>query len=154
MQDTDNGQRLDLDGAPWRIGLVQARFNEKVTQALAKICKEELLRLGVQATNIAHITVPGALEIPAALQVLARRKQCDALIALGCVIRGETYHFELVSNECAAGVSRVALDHHISVVNAVLTVEDQDQAWARTQPVGVGSARVAIEMAHLLKEIL
>jgi len=103
----------------------------------------------VPAAHIAHHTVPGALEVPLALQWLARRGEFDALIALGCIIRGETYHFELVANESGAGVTRVALDLDIPVANAILTTENLAQAQARQTDKGRDAARVAVEMALL-----
>ena len=150
MLGADKGQTLSLDGSALRIGIAQARFNEGVTQALADACLGELAALGVPAAHITHHTVPGALEVPLALQWLARRGEFDALIALGCIIRGETYHFELVANESGAGVTRVALDLDIPVANAILTVENEAQAWARAADKGRDAARVAIEMAQLL----
>lgn len=142
-----------LDGKKLYIGLVQARFNEDITNTLAEACKAELLALGVVAKHIDHITVPGALEVPAALQALAEKDIYDALIAVGCIIRGETYHFELVANESGAGVSRVALDYKLPVANAILTVENQAQALARQTINGREAARVAVEMANLLNEL-
>ena len=114
---------------------------------------DELAALGVAERDITHIKVPGALEVPVALQALAERDQFDALIALGCVIRGETYHFELVANESGAGVSRVALDYQIPVANAILTTEDISQAFARQQDKGRDAARVAVEMVNLLDDL-
>ena len=147
---TSNARDGRLDGRKFHIGLVQARFNETITNALADACKAELIALGVQVKNIHHITVPGALEVPVALQALARQEKYDALIALGCIIRGETYHFELVANESGAGVSRVALDYQLPVANAILTVETLAQAVARQTVNGREAARVAVEMIHLL----
>ena len=100
-----------------------------------------------------HVTVPGALEIAVALKALAETEDYDALIALGCIIRGETYHFELVANESGAGVTRVALDSGLPIANAILTVEDEAQAWARAEEKGRDAARVAVEMANLLEDI-
>lgn len=142
-----------MDGNKLYIGIVQARFNEDITNALAQACHAELLTLGVQAKHIDHYTVPGALEVPAALQALAEKNSYDALIALGCIIRGETYHFELVANESGAGVSRVALDYKLPVANAILTVENLDQAQARQTINGTEAARVAVEMANLLNDL-
>jgi 6,7-dimethyl-8-ribityllumazine synthase len=142
-----------LEGKKLVIAMVQARFNEAITDALALACKAELLRLGVAEKNIDLVRVPGALEIPLALQALAEKDRYDALIALGCVIRGETYHFELVANESGAGVSRVALDYQIPVANAILTTENLAQAQARQTDKGTDAARVAVEMANLLDEI-
>ena len=153
MQDADKGQAADLDGTDLRIGIVQARFNEKLSQALAQACIAELDVLGVAGKHIRHITVPGALEVPIALNAMAQSNRFDALIALGCIIRGETYHFELVANESGTGVSRVALDHEIPVANAILTVEDEAQAWARAEEKGRDAARVAVEMANLLEDL-
>src|ERR1700742_4713095 len=132
-----------------RIGIVQSRFNEPVCNGLVDACVEELQRLGVVGEDVLLVTVPGALEIPLALQKLAESGQFDALIALGAVIRGETYHFELVSNESGAGISRVTLDFGLPVANAVLTTETDEQAVARMVEKGRDAARVAVEMANL-----
>ncbi len=153
MQAADPGQAGDLDGEGLRIGIVRARFNDAITARLAQACRAELERLGVDSTDVTERSVPGALEIPLALKVMAESGDFDALIALGCVIRGETYHFELVANQSAAGVTRVALDHRMSVANAVLTVENEEQAWARADDKGSGAARVAVEMANLLEDL-
>jgi 6,7-dimethyl-8-ribityllumazine synthase len=153
MQDADKGQANDLDGTDLRIGIVQARFNEKLTDQLAQSCLAELETLGVATKHIKHVTVPGALEVPVALNAMAQSDRFDALIALGCIIRGETYHFELVANESGAGVSRVSLDHEIPVANAILTVENEAQAWARAEEKGRDAARVAVEMANLLEDL-
>ncbi len=156
MQDVKKGSDRPMNGQGLRIGIVQARFNSDITNSLAQHCQEELLTLGVAPSNILHLTVPGALEVPIALQAMAERENqpLDALIALGCIIRGETYHFELVANESGAGVTRVSLDHNIPVANAILTVENEAQAWARTEDKGCDAARVAIEMTLLMKELL
>jgi len=150
MQHADQGRAIDLDGRRLRVALVQARFNASITDRLAAACREELARLGVAPDAIQLVTVPGALEIPVVLQALAEAEDHDALIARGCVIRGETYHFELVANESAAGVARVGLDHGIPVANAILTVDTEAQAWARVDDKGRDAARVAVEMANLL----
>jgi len=139
----------DTAGADLRIGIVQSRFNEPVCLALRKACVTELLALGVLAEDILIATVPGALEIPFALQKMAESQQFDALVALGAVIRGETYHFELVSNESAAGISKVALGFDIPVANGVLTTEDDAQAEARAEEKGRDAATAAVEMANL-----
>ena len=143
----------NLAGEGLRIGIVQARFNADIGHGLLSSCLAELKRLGVADEDILHITVPGALEVPLALQKMAETQQFDALIALGAVIRGETYHFELVANESGAGVSRVALDHQIPVANAILTVESEAQAWARAVDKGRDAARVAVEMANLMEDL-
>lgn len=153
MFGADKGSSGTLDGKKMAIGIVQARFNEGITNALYEACHEELIALGVQEKNIKRVTVPGALEIPIALQAMAEQDDFDALIALGCVIRGETYHFELVCNESGAAVTRVALDTHTPIANAILTVENVSQAVARQEEKGRDAARVAIEMAHLLASI-
>lgn len=142
-----------LDGRKLAIAIVQARFNESVTNALAEACRAELAALGVPTKNIEHVMVPGALEVPLALQALAEQNNYDALIALGCIIRGETYHFELVANESGAGVTRVALDYQIPIANAILTVENMAQAEARQSDKGRDAARVAVEMANLMDSI-
>ncbi len=153
MFGADKGTPSQLDGKKLSIGIVQARFNEAITDALFHACLSELLELGVQEKNIAHVKVPGALEVPVALQAMAERDDFDALIALGCIIRGETYHFELVANESGAGVTRLALDYQIPIANAILTTENLEQAVARQVDKGRDAARVAVEMAHLLQEI-
>jgi 6,7-dimethyl-8-ribityllumazine synthase len=153
MQGADQGQAADLDGEDLRIGIVQARFNADITAALARSCLAELEVLGVSPKHIRHVTVPGALEVPTALQAMAESERYDALIALGCIIRGETYHFELVANESGAGVTRVALDSELPIANAILTVEDEAQAWARAEEKGRDAARVAVEMANLLEDL-
>ena len=154
MQGADKGQAGRLDGHDLRVGIVQARFNDELTSRMAALCIEELTALGVQAKHIQHVTVPGALEVPVALQAMADSERFDALVALGCIIRGETYHFELVSDESGAGVTRVSLDHHVPVANAILTVENQAQAEARVEEKSRDAARVAVEMANLLDELL
>jgi len=140
-----------LDGRGLRIGIVQARFNQGITDALAAACRDELRALGVAEADVALEQVPGALEVPLALQAMAESDRFDALVALGCVIRGETYHFELVCNESAAGITRVALDHHIPIANAILTTENLSQAVARQDEKARDAARVAVEMAALLR---
>ena len=151
MQDADQGQASLLEGEGLCIGVVRARFNAALTDALAEACRAELLTLGVAAQDIHEVQVPGALEIAVALQALAASDDYDALIALGCVVRGETYHFELVANESGAAVTRIALDHGLPVANAILTVENEAQAWARAADKGRDAAHVAVEMANLLE---
>ena len=150
MFGANKGEAPTHDGKKLAIGIVQARFNEPITNALFQACHAELLALGVLEKNITHVTVPGALEVPLALQALAERDEFDALIALGCIIRGETYHFELVANESGAGVTRVALDYQLPIANAILTTENLDQAVARQTEKGRDAAYVAVEMANLL----
>jgi len=140
---------VNLSGEGQRIGIVQSRFNEDVCHGLLSACVAELKHLGVDAEDILLITVPGALEIPLALQKMAETQQFDALVALGAVIRGETYHFELVSNESAAGITRVSLSYGIPIANGVLTTDTDEQAEARMAEKGTDAARVAVEMANL-----
>ncbi|HOM15375.1 MAG TPA: 6,7-dimethyl-8-ribityllumazine synthase [Rubrivivax sp.] len=153
MKHADRGQSAALDGSGLCVGIVRARFNDALTQALAQACRAELLALGVAEPDIRELLVPGALEVPLVLQALAESDDYDALIALGCIIRGETYHFELVANESGAGVSRVALEHRLPVANAILTVENEAQAWARAADKGRDAARVAVEMANLMEAL-
>jgi 6,7-dimethyl-8-ribityllumazine synthase len=153
MFGAEKGKADRLDGKGLSIGIVQARFNESITNALALACKSELAKLGVEAKDIEHVLVPGALEIPVALQSMAEKGGYDALVALGCIIRGETYHFELVANESAAGVTRVSLDYQLPVANVILTTENLEQAVARQTNKGVDAARVVVEMANLLDRI-
>lgn len=141
--------KTDLNGDALRIGIVHSRFNEDVCQGLLSACTEELLNLNVAKEDILIASVPGALEIPLALQKMAESEQFDALIALGAVIRGETYHFEIVANESAAGVTRVGLNYGIPIANAILTTYTDEQALARMQEKGADAARVAVEMANL-----
>ena len=143
----------DLNGAGLRIGVVQARFNESVGEAERTACLQELARLGVSAGAVVCCSVPGALEIPLVLQRLARSGRYDALIALGAVIRGETYHFEVVSNESCAGVSAVSLATGIPVANGILTTETDAQAEVRAVEKGRDCARAAVEMANLLRHL-
>jgi 6,7-dimethyl-8-ribityllumazine synthase len=140
----------DFDGADLRIGIVQARFNEWAGRALLEACVSELVTLGVDEDDVTHLTVPGSLELPVALAKLASTEDFDALIALGCVIRGETYHFEVVSNESARGVAQVALTYGVPVANGIITAESDEQAKARVNEKGRDAARVAVEMANLL----
>ena len=154
MRHANQGQSGPLRGKGLRIAIVQARFNADITDRLANACQAELAELGVPDDHIEHVQVPGALEVPVLLKALAESGDYDALIALGCIIRGETYHFELVANESGAGVSRVSLDHTVPIANAILTVENMAQALARADDKGRDAARVAVEMANLLDDAL
>ena len=142
-----------LDGKKITIGIVVSRTNPDITQALAVACRAELTRLGVMDKHITQISVPGALEIPVALLAMAEKLKFDALIALGCIIRGETFHFELVSREAAAGISHVALEYQMPIANAVLATDTLEQAVARQTDKGRDAARVAVEMANLLESV-
>ena len=138
----------NLEGAQLSIAIVQARFNEEHCHALTTSCIQELIRLGVSSDDILLTTVPGALEIPLALQKLGESGEFDALIALGAVVRDETYHFELVSNESGAGITRVGLDLGIPIANGILTVDTDEQASARVVQKGKDCALAAVEMAN------
>ena len=153
MQGSDTGADVPLDGEGLRIAIVRARFNDAVTKKLEEACLAELAALGVAGKHVRQVSVPGALEIPIALKVLADSEDYEALVAIGCIIRGETYHFELVANESGAGVTRVALDHQVPIANAILTVENEAQAWARAEEKGRDAARVAVEMANLMNDL-
>jgi 6,7-dimethyl-8-ribityllumazine synthase len=140
-----------LDGGGLKVAIVQARFNAAIVDALAEGCKAELRRLNV--AHIEHVKVPGALEVPLALQALAQSDKYDCMVAIGCVIRGETYHFEQVCNDSGRGVMDVQLATGVPIANAILTVENDAQARARISK-GADAARVAIEMAVLLKGMI
>ncbi|PKO25819.1 MAG: 6,7-dimethyl-8-ribityllumazine synthase [Betaproteobacteria bacterium HGW-Betaproteobacteria-8] len=144
---------INTDGRGMRIGIVLSRFNSEIGDGLLSACKAELAKLGVAEEDVTVATVPGALETPLVLHHMADSNQYDALIALGAIIRGETYHFEVVANESARGISEVQLNTGIPVANAVLTTEDDDQALARMSVKGAEAAAVAIEMANLLRKL-
>lgn len=144
----DDPAKLDARGL--RIAMVQARFNIDITERLLESCTRELQALGAEPAQV--LTVPGALELPQALEMLARGGGLDALVALGCVIRGDTYHFELVCDTSALGVQRVALRHGIAVANGILTVDNEQQALQRLDK-GAECARVAVEMALLARSL-
>lgn len=141
-----------LQGAGLRVGIVQARFNHHVTDAMARACADALRALGVHDDDVRMLEVPGALEIPQALAMLAEVGTEDALIAIGCVIRGDTYHFELVCDTSAVGVQQVALEYGVVVANGIITVENEAQALARVDK-GADCARVAVEMANLRRSL-
>jgi 6,7-dimethyl-8-ribityllumazine synthase len=143
----------NLSGKGLRIGIVQSRFNEAVCEGLLASCRAELIQSGVSENDITLANVPGALEIPLVLQAMALSKKFDALIALGAVIRGDTYHFEVVSNESARGVGEVQLHSGVPVANAILTTDTDEQAEVRMNVKGAEAALVAIEMVHLLKAL-
>jgi len=144
---------IDLNGAGMRIGIVLSRFNSDIGDGLLSACEEELIKLGVNTEDITLVTVPGALETPLILQQMADSGNYDALVALGAIIRGETYHFEVVSNESARGICEVQLNTGVPVANAILTTEDDDQAIVRMSVKGAEAAAVAIEMANLVKKL-
>ena len=139
----------NLDGSDLRIGIVMSRFNIDIGEGLLGACTAELKKNGVLDSNILIATVPGALEIPLTLKRMAMSDQFDALIALGAVIRGDTYHFEIVANESARGLLTVQLEAEIPIANGILTTDNEDQAIARMSTKGTESAQVALEMADL-----
>lgn len=139
----------NLDGSDLRIGIVMSRFNVDIGEGLLGACTAELKKNGVLDSNILIVTVPGALEIPLTLKRMAMSDQFDALIALGAVIRGDTYHFEIVANESARGLVTVQLEAEIPIANGILTTDNEDQAIARMSTKGMESAQVALEMANL-----
>lgn len=143
----------NLDGAGKKIGIVLSRFNENIGAGLLQACEQELLNLGVKAEDITLATVPGALETPLILQHMALTEEFDALIAIGAIIRGETYHFEVVSNESARGISEVQRDTGVPVANAILTTENDEQAEVRVAIKGAEAAQAAIEMANLVSAL-
>ena len=143
----------NLNGAGMRIGIVQSRFNPVVCEGLLAACCAQLVEQGVNDTDITLASVPGALEIPLVLQGMAQSGKFDALIALGAVIRGDTYHFEIVANESARGVGEVQLHSGIPIANAILTTETDEQAEERMNVKGAEAALVVIEMVSLLKAL-
>lgn len=143
----------DLDGADLRVGIAMSRFNLDVSEGLLSACTAELRRRGVRAKDMLLVTVPGALELPVALRKMAQSRRFDALVALGAVIRGETYHFEVVADQSAAGLMQVQLETGVPIANAILTTDDEFQAEARMSGKGAEAARVAVEMAKLMRRI-
>jgi 6,7-dimethyl-8-ribityllumazine synthase len=143
----------DHRGAGLKVGIVVSRFNNDIGEGLLSSCTATLLKQGVEARDIRVVTVPGALETPLVLQKMAQSGKYDALVALGAVIRGETYHFEIVSNASSGGVSSVQLETGVPIANGILTTENDDQALARMMEKGADCAIAAIEMANLLKKL-
>jgi 6,7-dimethyl-8-ribityllumazine synthase len=144
----------NLDGAGLRVGIVMARFNLPICEALLSTCVNELKRLGVADADMTIANVPGALEIPLVLQTMAQSGSFDALVALGAVIRGDTYHFEVVSNDACRAIMEVQLDTGVPIANGILTCDTDEQAEVRTQPKGSDCAQAAVEMANLQKALL
>ena len=149
----NTGLRHDLDGSGMRIGIVQSRFNEAIGEALLASCLQQLALANVADEDIDVFTVPGALETPLMLHEMALTGLFDGLIALGCIIRGETYHFEVVSNESARGISEVQINTGVPVANAILTTENEQQAKDRMHIKGGEAAQVIIEMILNLKQL-
>ena len=143
----------NFEGGGLRIGVVMSRFNRDICDGLLASCTNALTKRGVKRDNMLIITVPGALEIPLALRKMAMSGKFDALVAIGAVVRGDTYHFEVVSNEMASGITRVQLDTGMPIANAVLTTDTDEQAHCRTSAKGAEAAECAIEMANLLKAL-
>jgi 6,7-dimethyl-8-ribityllumazine synthase len=140
-------------GAGLKIGIAVARFNPEIGQGELRGCLDALRELGLAEDDIVVVNVAGSLEVPIALQRLAQTRKFNALIALGAVIRGETYHFEVVSNESAAGLMQVQLDTGIPIANGILTTDTEEQAMARMARKGKDCAEVAVEMSNLLRAI-
>jgi len=143
----------DLTGGPLRVAIVQSRFNPAIGTGLLAGALRALREAGVADDHVTVVTVPGALEAPLALQRLGQTGHYDALVVLGAVIRGETYHFEIVSNESAAGVSSVALELGMPIGNGILTCDTDAQAEARMDQKGYEATQAAIELANLIRVI-
>ncbi len=152
-RDSAGSKEAGGSGAGMRVGIVVARFNARIGEGQLASCMAALAMLGVSSDNVKTVYVPGALEVPLALQKMANTGNFDALIALGAVIRGETYHFEIVSNESASGIMTVQLDTGIPVANGILTTENDAQAIARMSEKGADCASAAVEMANLLRQM-
>ena len=155
MSRFDNIYEYDnsLNGAGLKVGIVMARFNLPICEALLSSCVNELKRLGVADADMTIANVPGALEVPLVLQTMAQSGCFDALVALGAVIRGDTYHFEVVSNDACRAIMEVQLDTGIPIANGILTCDTDEQAEIRTQPKGSDCAQAAVEMANLQKAL-
>jgi 6,7-dimethyl-8-ribityllumazine synthase len=150
----EKGETPELTASDLRIAIVVARFNEDVTRRLLRGALNALKERGVEDPDV--LWVPGSLELPVTALALAEKGNHDAIVCLGCVIRGETYHFELVANQAAAGIMQVQLDTGVPVAFGVITTEDKEQALARSGPKnnkGADAAEAAIEMANLMREI-
>ena len=155
MSRFDNIYEYDnnLNGAGLKVGIVMARFNLPVCEGLLSACVHELKRLGVADADMRIANVPGALEIPLVLQTMAQSGKYDALVALGAVIRGETYHFEVVSNDSCRAIMEVQLHTGVPIANGILTCETDEQAEARMREKGRDCAQAAVEMANLHKAL-
>ena len=135
------------------VGIVYSRFNEPVVKELLNSCVDQLILEGIDENHILKKEVPGALEIPIMINAYATKKKFDVLIGVGAVIRGETYHFEVVSDQSANGLMQVQLRHNIPVINAIITTNSGEEAFARTKIKGKEAAAGAIEMALLVSDI-
>ena len=132
-----------------RLGIVASRFNDEISGTLLVGARAEAKKLKAECTVV---SVPGALEIPLALQWMAQSGRYDALVAIGAVIRGDTYHFDVVANESARGAMDVMLEFGVPVANGILTTDDEKQASARLEK-GAEAVRVAVEMARLKMQL-
>lgn len=135
------------------VGIVYSRFNEPVVRELLNSCVDQLILEGIDEDHILKKEVPGALEIPIMINAYAAKKKFDVLIGVGAVIRGETYHFEVVSDQSANGLMQVQLKHNIPVINAIITTNSGEEAFARTKIKGKEAAAGAIEMALLVRDL-
>ncbi len=155
MAKYDSIEEIDVgaSGAGLRIVIVVARFNVAIGDGSLASCTAALIKRGVRESDITIVTVPGALEVPLVLQKMANSGKFDALVALGAVIRGETYHFEIVANQSAGGIMSVQLDTGIPIANGILTTEDDEQAEVRMMQKGADCAAAAVEMANLLGKL-
>lgn len=145
--------RSDIDGSGLKIGIVRSRFNVEIGDALVNACVSELKRCQVDDADITIKTVPGALEAPLMLHEMALTGSFDGLVAMGCIIRGETYHFEIVANESARCISNIQIDTGIPIANAILTTENEQQAKDRMIIKGTEAAQVVLEMIIELKTL-
>ena len=135
------------------VGIIYSRFNEPVVKELLDSCVDQLIFKGVDEKHILQKEVPGALEIPIMINAYAITKKFDVLIGVGAVIRGETYHFEVVSDQSANGLMQVQLKHNIPVINAIITTNSGEEAFARTKIKGKEAADGAIEMAIMMGSV-
>ncbi len=143
----------ELNGAGLRIGIVLSRFNIDIGEGLLGSCLDELIAHAVSPADITLVSVPGALEAPLALEKMANSDQFDALIALGAVVRGDTYHFEIVANESCNGITQVQLHTGVPIANGILTTNTDEQVLARMRVKGRDCAMVVLEMANLLRRL-
>ncbi|WP_417550321.1 6,7-dimethyl-8-ribityllumazine synthase [Methylophaga sp.] len=145
--------KAGLNGKGLRIGIVQSRFNPAIGSALVSGCIDELNRAAVASNDIVLFTVPGALEISLVLSELSESGSFDGLVALGCVIRGETYHFEVVCNESARAITEIQQHYRIPIANAILTTENEEQASSRARIKGKEAAQVVLEMIQIMQRL-
>ncbi len=143
--------------AKTRLAIVRAEYNQEITASLEKKCTETLIACGIPARNVSVFTVPGCFEIPILAERLAAQKRYDALIALGAVIRGETYHFELVAEGCARGIMDVSLRHNVPVIFEVLATYNRRDALRRAGNnklnKGIEAAQSALALLATLRKV-